>query len=147
MGGVDTDANGIPLKSSYPAGMPVLMLYTIFTGVFMGIGCSVAYFGVYVRNAAAADAKIAVIASGGFGWIYAGAFALKLGQFFMGVNLGTARKESKVNVPDQQVRLSLAGRPCETVPNQRSPLTVGDPCFGSRSTMSRVPAAPSLGTS
>jgi len=98
----DTDGKGIPLKSSYPANIPVPVLYTILNGVFLAIGVAVAYF-MILPSTPAANVKIQLLASHDLGWIYMGAYALKVGQVMMNTNLGIRRKACKVNVPDQQV--------------------------------------------
>ena len=97
----DTDGKGIPLKSSYPANIPVPVLYTILNGVFLAIGVAVAYF-MILPSTPAANVKIQLLASHDLGWIYMGAYALKVGQVMMNTNLGIRRKACKVNVPDQQ---------------------------------------------
>lgn len=101
----ETDSNGIPVKSTAtPEGVPVLVLASVFNLGVSTIGGAIAYYGLYGRSKAAADAKIAVLAENDLGWLYAvGVLAFKLGNFLIGLNLAMARKESKVNVPDQQV--------------------------------------------
>ena len=98
----ETDIKGIPVKSTYPDSPSVVVLYATFTSVVSIIAGTFAYFAI-VKNNATADAKIAILSEYDFGYLYMAAFILKLGQFSMGINLGSARKESKVNVPDQQV--------------------------------------------
>ena len=97
------DANGIPLKSSYDRmPLPVPILYTIFTFVFMAIGQCLAY-AIYMTSSKY-DAKIALLAANGLGWIYVGLVVLHRGcTLGIGSVLGSARKGAKVNVPDQQV--------------------------------------------
>jgi uncharacterized membrane protein YecN with MAPEG domain len=106
MGGKEddvVDANGIPLKSSYDAmPLPVPILYTVFTSVFMAIGQGIA-FAIYMTSSKY-DSKVDVLAVNGLGWIYVGLVVLHRGcTLGIGCVLGSARKEAKVNVPDQQV--------------------------------------------
>jgi len=69
--------------------------------VFGSIGVAVAYFAIYPATATA-DAKIATVASLDLGWVYLGAFVMKVGILVIGINLGGARAAAKVEVPDQQ---------------------------------------------
>eukprot|EP00658_Telonema_sp_P-2_P026033 TRINITY_DN204_c0_g1_i2.p1 TRINITY_DN204_c0_g1~~TRINITY_DN204_c0_g1_i2.p1 ORF type:complete len:222 (-),score=61.55 TRINITY_DN204_c0_g1_i2:407-1072(-) len=102
-GKIAEDAKGIPVKSTYPEGISVPLMYTLFNSVLTAIGVGIAYFAVYRQNSVKADAKIQLLASYELGWIYIGAWVLKVGQLLMNMVLGSARKKAKVNVPDQQV--------------------------------------------
>jgi hypothetical protein len=82
-------------------GIPMWMFYTVFNSVFGSIGVAVAYFAIYPATATA-DAKIATVASLDLGWVYLGAFVMKVGILVIGINLGGARAAAKVEVPDQQ---------------------------------------------
>eukprot|EP00930_Biecheleria_cincta_P028335 TRINITY_DN19774_c0_g1_i1.p1 TRINITY_DN19774_c0_g1~~TRINITY_DN19774_c0_g1_i1.p1 ORF type:complete len:221 (-),score=38.97 TRINITY_DN19774_c0_g1_i1:179-841(-) len=96
------DERGIPTKSEYPP-LPIPALYGIMTTIFIGVGLAIA-FGIYTLGSTSRyDSKISTLAAGDLGWAYLGLFVTKLCMFLTNVNLGMARKESKVNVPDQQV--------------------------------------------
>lgn len=99
---IETDAKGIPLKSSYPASPAYPVFYVMITTVLGVITFTIAYFAV-VKNNDKGDAKIAMISEYDLGYLYIAAFILKIGQHIMSMNLGTIRKEAKVNVPDQHV--------------------------------------------
>jgi len=99
---IETDAKGIPLKSSYPASPPYPVFYTMITTVFTVITFAIAYYAV-VKNNDKGDAKIAIVSEYDLGYLYLAAFILKIGQHIMNINLGSIRKEAKVNVPDQHV--------------------------------------------
>ena len=104
----DTDEKGIPLAASHPAvklGIPIWTFYLLFNGILTSIGMTVAHFLVFPmepKSTRTTD-QIDVLASYGLGWVFLGAWVLKLGQMVMGINLGTARTVAKVEVPDQQV--------------------------------------------
>merc|ERR1719469_1263821 len=49
------------------------------------------------------DQRIDVLRSNDVGWLYLSAFILRLGFLAIGINLGNARKASKVGLPNQQV--------------------------------------------
>jgi uncharacterized membrane protein YecN with MAPEG domain len=101
----DTDAKGIPLAADHPAvklGIPIWAFYLAFNTVITSIGLAVATFLAFPTEPQAED-KIRTLASLRLGWIYMGAWVFKITQFCLGINLGTARTESKVSVPDQQV--------------------------------------------
>jgi len=102
---METDEKGIPLVASHPAvkmGIPVWLFYLLFNGVLLSIGMAVALLLILPAEPKFAD-KISVLTSGGFGWLFLGAWVLKLAQLAMGINLGSARTAAKVEVPDQQV--------------------------------------------
>jgi len=99
---IEVDSKGLPMKSSYPEYPPVAVIYAISNIIFSTIAGTFAYF-VIVQNNTKADSKIAILSEYDLGYLYLAAYILKLGQTIMGVNLGSVRKESKVNVPDQQV--------------------------------------------
>merc|ERR1711959_40304 len=101
----ETDTMGIPLKANHPAldmGIPIPVFYMIFNTVITSICLSVTYFVVY-PNTAMADSKIATLASLGLGWTYLGLWVIKFTQLVSGINLGLARTESKVGLPNQHV--------------------------------------------
>ena len=97
------DANGIPLKSSYDRmPLPVPVMYCIVTLVALALGqiCAYPLYSYDVKY----EAKINLLAAHGLGWIYIGLVVLFRGcTLGIGSVLGSARKEAKVNVPDQQV--------------------------------------------
>ena len=99
----EVDAQGIPLKSSYDAmPLPVPVLYSVFTLVFMAIGQGLAY-PMYSTDPRF-ETKIGLLAIHGLGWIYIGLVILHRGSTYgIGSVLGSARKAAKVNVPDQHV--------------------------------------------
>eukprot|EP00931_Biecheleriopsis_adriatica_P115765 TRINITY_DN91519_c0_g1_i1.p1 TRINITY_DN91519_c0_g1~~TRINITY_DN91519_c0_g1_i1.p1 ORF type:complete len:214 (-),score=37.43 TRINITY_DN91519_c0_g1_i1:79-720(-) len=98
----EVDDRGIPVKSDYPD-VPIPILYagfnTTFLAISLGIGFMVYSFGATQKY----DAKIAVLKDYDLGWFYLGFVMIKLGSLMINLNLGMARKEAKVNVPDQQV--------------------------------------------
>jgi len=98
----NVDERGIPLKSSYPA-MPVPVMYTMFTSVFLVVSLAIAFAIYHFGSTSKYDQKIHTLTVFELGWVYVGLYVIKLGAFAIDVNLGVARKESKVNVPDQQV--------------------------------------------
>jgi len=100
---IETDAKGIPVKADHPAvamGIPIPIFYLIFNGIMLSIGLAVAYFIAFPNDHKSAS-KIATLASLDLGWLYLGAWVLKLGALMLGINLGSARLASKVAVPDQ----------------------------------------------
>lgn len=102
---IETDAKGIPLKSDHPAiamGIPVWLFYLVFNSLFTAIGLATAVFAIFPREPASAKV-IATLAAHNYGFIYLGAWVLKLGAICQGIFLGTMRSESKVIVPDQHV--------------------------------------------
>mmetsp|Transcript_83488 Transcript_83488/g.135351 ORF Transcript_83488/g.135351 Transcript_83488/m.135351 type:complete len:204 (+) Transcript_83488:143-754(+) len=94
---------GIPLKSTYPEGMSVTVLYFVFNTIFLLIGLAVAHAIYTYGSTSEYSAKISLLASNSLGWMYMGLVVMKVGLLLINVQLGIARKESKVNVPDQQV--------------------------------------------
>mmetsp|Transcript_26582 Transcript_26582/g.32202 ORF Transcript_26582/g.32202 Transcript_26582/m.32202 type:complete len:215 (-) Transcript_26582:209-853(-) len=101
---VETDEKGIPLKSAYPEKPSVAVFYGGMTAIFTIIGYLIARFGCYRGTTAApVDAKIAIVAEYDLAWLYLGLFLIKLLQLPIGINLGKARKESKIGLPNQQV--------------------------------------------
>uniref|UniRef100_A0A7S2XSK6 Glutathione transferase n=1 Tax=Attheya septentrionalis TaxID=420275 RepID=A0A7S2XSK6_9STRA len=99
---IETDSKGIPTKSNLPESPPLPVFYALFILVQMAIFGSMAYFFI-VRNNEKGDAKVAILAEYDLGYVYIGAFVLKILQHAMGINLGVARKAAKIHVPDQQV--------------------------------------------
>ncbi|KAL7547688.1 hypothetical protein ACHAWF_010989, partial [Thalassiosira exigua] len=101
----EVDAKGIPLKSPYPEKPSVTVLYTFLTTASVLIGLAIAYvvvtFASSESSKSAADAKLELISSYDLGWLYLGAFVVKLLQVPIVIILGAARKASKVGVPDQ----------------------------------------------
>eukprot|EP00563_Minutocellus_polymorphus_P003729 CAMPEP_0181031424 /NCGR_PEP_ID=MMETSP1070-20121207/6225_1 /TAXON_ID=265543 /ORGANISM="Minutocellus polymorphus, Strain NH13" /LENGTH=222 /DNA_ID=CAMNT_0023108801 /DNA_START=82 /DNA_END=750 /DNA_ORIENTATION=+ len=104
---VEVDAKGIPLKSSYPENPTVPVLYAMFTVIPGLFGLVIAYatitFASSESSKSAADAKLDLLATYDLGWLYLGIFVVKLLQLPIAIILGSARKASKVNVPDQHV--------------------------------------------
>mmetsp|Transcript_28280 Transcript_28280/g.61197 ORF Transcript_28280/g.61197 Transcript_28280/m.61197 type:complete len:205 (+) Transcript_28280:45-659(+) len=99
MGGTH-DERGIPLKSDYDKfPMPITLMYPLFTGVFIAIGFGVS---TVILSTQQTEDRLRLIKEFNLGWIYLGVLVLKLGQLVTGINLGQARKASKVNLPDQQ---------------------------------------------
>jgi hypothetical protein len=81
----------------------VLQLYSIFTSVFTLLGTALAYL-IYTYGATAKySEKIDTLAKNGLGYMFLGLVLMKIGLIPINIKLGMARKESKVNVPDQQV--------------------------------------------
>ena len=99
------DAKGIPLKSPYPEGVSVPVLYSTMTIIITTIGTIIAYFSSYFTEAkvAAANAKIAIISDYDLGWLYLGLFLIRILTLPININLGAARKASKADLPDQHV--------------------------------------------
>lgn len=98
----ETDCKGIPLKGPYPASPPVAVLYSIMTVVFTSVIGTITYFTI-IKDNMSATAKLDLLAQYDLGYLYAAIILLRLGQFAMGINAGTARKYCKVKVPDQHV--------------------------------------------
>lgn len=101
----ETDAKGIPLKADHPAlamGIPIWAFYLIFNTIITSVGVATTLFVVFPSQPAATE-KLANLTSLGLGWVYLGVWVIKLGQVFLGINLGTARVGSRVAVPDQHV--------------------------------------------
>eukprot|EP01001_Neometanema_parovale_P010180 NODE_6410_length_849_cov_227.236915_g6174_i0.p1 GENE.NODE_6410_length_849_cov_227.236915_g6174_i0~~NODE_6410_length_849_cov_227.236915_g6174_i0.p1 ORF type:complete len:212 (-),score=50.29 NODE_6410_length_849_cov_227.236915_g6174_i0:155-790(-) len=97
------DDKGIPLKSGYDKmPLPPTLLYPIFSTIFslIGFGAAQAIYAVFGMGN---EKILSFIRENDLAYLYAGYFALKIGQLCMGINLGEARKASKVNIPDQQV--------------------------------------------
>lgn len=99
---LETDSKGIPIKGPYPDQPPVLVMYSAMTTIFSCIMGTVAFYAI-VKDNAAADAKISLLAQYDLGYLYAALIVLRVGQFLMGVNAGHARKYCKVHPPDQHV--------------------------------------------
>eukprot|EP00978_Attheya_sp_CCMP212_P005906 scaffold13182_cov64-Attheya_sp.AAC.10 len=100
---IETDSKGIPTKTNLPAeSYPFPVFYAILNLVQMAIFGPMAYFFI-VRNNEKGDAKVAILAEYDLGYVYIGAFVLKILQLVMGMNLGVARKAAKIHPPDQQV--------------------------------------------
>jgi len=100
--GNGVDERGIPTKSDYPP-LPVPVLYSVMTTVFICIGLAIA-FAIYTFGSTSKyDSKIDTLAAGDLGWAYLAMLVMKIFGTMTAVNLGVARQESKVNVPDQQV--------------------------------------------
>lgn len=102
---IERDAKGIPLKSPYPDGVSVVMLYSGMTFIITAIGTIIAYFTSYFTESkvTAANAKIAIISKYDLGWLYLGIFLIRILTLPININLGMARKESKAGLPDQHV--------------------------------------------
>ena len=99
----DTNARGVPLKSVVPENLVATM--TVFTLLFHAIGYAIARYGLYRGEAAvsAANAKLEAVHKNDMGWLYLTLFLVRILQFPIGLLAGVARKESKINPPDQQV--------------------------------------------
>jgi hypothetical protein len=103
---IETDARGIPLTGygGYHEKPAIPILYGIFTFIFTTIGFLLTRFVAYrASNQSAVDAKLSIISFYDLGWMYIGLFFLRLLQLPIAVLLGSARKESKISVPDQHV--------------------------------------------
>ena len=102
---IEVDAKGIPLKSSYPDGVSVAVLYSVMTTIITAIGIAIAYFSSYYTDAkvAAANSKIAIISEYNLGWLYLGLFLVRILTLPINISLGKARKESKAGLPNQHV--------------------------------------------
>lgn len=102
---IERDAKGIPLKSPYPEGVSVVVLYSVMTTIITGIGIIIAYVSSYYTDAkvTTASAKIAIIAEYDLGWLYLGLFLVRQLMLPININLGNARKASKAGLPDQHV--------------------------------------------
>eukprot|EP00294_Goniomonas_avonlea_P009109 CAMPEP_0114541890 /NCGR_PEP_ID=MMETSP0114-20121206/1546_1 /TAXON_ID=31324 /ORGANISM="Goniomonas sp, Strain m" /LENGTH=218 /DNA_ID=CAMNT_0001726157 /DNA_START=125 /DNA_END=781 /DNA_ORIENTATION=- len=95
------DDTGIPLNSTYDKLPPIPILYPTFASVFTVIGLVAAWF--IAERSPKSEAKIALLAAHGLGWIYASLLPLKVTGLVHGIILGMARKASKVNLPNQHV--------------------------------------------
>merc|ERR1712194_316025 len=93
---------GIPVKTAYPP-LPVFVLYIILFGGYVLIGLPIAWQIHQRGNTAKYERVTELVGSYDLGYLYAAAVVLKVGYIIIITNLGTARKASKVNVPDQQV--------------------------------------------
>eukprot|EP00986_Skeletonema_menzelii_P018208 scaffold26582_cov155-Skeletonema_menzelii.AAC.4 len=102
---IELDVKGIPLKSPYPEGVSVVVLYSAMTTIITAIGIFIAYFASYYTDAkvAAANSKIAIISEYDLGWLYLGLFLIRILTLPININLGKARKASKAALPDQHV--------------------------------------------
>mmetsp|Transcript_18865 Transcript_18865/g.32163 ORF Transcript_18865/g.32163 Transcript_18865/m.32163 type:complete len:219 (-) Transcript_18865:697-1353(-) len=107
---VERDAKGIPLKSSYPEGLSVVVLYSAMTFIITAIGVIIAYFSSYYADekVTAANSKIAIISEYDLGWLYLGLFLIRILTLPININLGKARKASKAGLPDQHVYKVMA---------------------------------------
>lgn len=91
------------MKSSYPPGLPIPVLYTIFNTLQLVIGLAIGFCIYLFGQTSKYDMKIDILSQGDLGWVYLGVFVSKIGMMAINTNLGVSRKECKVNVPDQQV--------------------------------------------
>ncbi len=98
----ETDSKGIPFKGPYPEKPPVWVLYTVMTTIFTSVIGVVTYFTI-VKDNEAATAKLELLSKYDLGYIYAAIIILKIGQFIMNINVGTARKHVRVFPPDQHI--------------------------------------------
>ena len=97
--GKATDDKGIPLKSAIPDQPSMAVIIIVMNTVPTIIGLIIAYYLVNDK----VDQAIAVLASYDLGWLYLGIFLLKMSTIPQSILLGQARKDCRVNVPDQQV--------------------------------------------
>lgn len=97
------DERGIPTKSDYPGNMSVAVMYGIFSTILTAIGLGIAFAVHGFGSTSKYDAKIDTLAVGDYGWVYMALVVMKVCHLVTGVNLGTSRKECKVNLPDQHV--------------------------------------------
>ena len=79
------------------------MLYCTFTTVLALIGLGFAYAVYTFGSTGKYSAKIDILAKNGLGYMWLGLVIMRMGLIPINIKLGMARKESKVNVPDQQV--------------------------------------------
>lgn len=102
---IERDAKGIPLKSPYPEGTSVTLLYSVMTIIITAIGTAIAYFSSYFTesNIEIANSKIAIISQYDLGWLYLGIFLVGKLTLPIQISLGSARKASKAGLPDQHV--------------------------------------------
>lgn len=102
---VETDEKGIPLKGTvYPEKPSVPVFYGIMNVIFTTVGYLIANYGVYRGETIdTGDAKMILVKTHDMGWLFLGMFLLKLLQLPISTILGMARKECKVNAPDQHV--------------------------------------------
>jgi hypothetical protein len=108
---IERDAKGIPLKSPYPDGTSVAVLYSTMTLVITVIGAAIAYFTSYYTESkvAAANSKLGIITDYNLGWLYLGIFLIKILTLPINISLGSARKASKAGLPDQHVYKVMGG--------------------------------------
>lgn len=89
-------------KYHYPEGFKISVMYSVFTTVFLVLGSAIA-FGLSFFTFEKYQQGLHFLADRDLGFLYLGIFPVKIGMLLININLGSARKESKVNVPDQQV--------------------------------------------
>jgi len=100
-------ADGIPLKSDYdsmaPAPQSLFVLYTNFFLVFsmFGVAAGVGLF--YFTESPLMHKKIEIVKEFGMGPLYIALFFLKFVFQMVNANMGTTRRETKVNNPDQHI--------------------------------------------
>jgi len=101
------DENGIPLKSSYdnviPAPKSIFVAYSMFFFIFASFGVAMAALLYYVVKPAKSLEKITLLVDYELGSIYIALFFMQYFYQMINANLGTARRVSRVNVPDQHV--------------------------------------------
>jgi len=101
------DKDGIPLKSDYdgmaPSPKSLFVLYTKFFFVFVIFGVIVGAVVLYCVKPQATITKVSLVSEYGLGPLFIGLFILKYCFQMINANMGTARRETKVNNPDQHI--------------------------------------------
>eukprot|EP00929_Paragymnodinium_shiwhaense_P114309 TRINITY_DN8265_c0_g1_i1.p1 TRINITY_DN8265_c0_g1~~TRINITY_DN8265_c0_g1_i1.p1 ORF type:complete len:220 (-),score=39.54 TRINITY_DN8265_c0_g1_i1:167-826(-) len=100
------DERGIPLKSDYdnmaPAPKSLHVIYSIFTFVFAAIGVGVGFLAMKMAGEKTLH-KMDMVTEYGLGPLYLALFALVYTFQMVSATMGTARRDTKVNVPDQHI--------------------------------------------
>lgn len=81
----------------------LFVLYSTFTSVMMSVGVVAAVVPLFAMKSERNRARVAELAVRGFGPAYLSWFFYKACTVIIGANLGMARRDSGVNVPDQHV--------------------------------------------
>jgi len=77
------------------------VVYTGFTGVFTSLGVAAACIPLFMQKNQKSRERVAELALKGFGPAYLAYGVWKFAGILIGANLGTARRETGINVPDQ----------------------------------------------